>query len=554
LYFIDVDVLYQSQKQRLETILRSRSMTDDLFFSRDYQLSNVDSAARLRDLEDFYTATPEVKQLINDAYLEVARAKKLVRLEQQADEADLFNFHKVEFRPAGIAACAKRIEVGRPQSNPLLIFVCLTLCVGSYNGFGRKAMNLLKSCRFLQSFCKWNGFELPKKSTIHEANGIIGPERLAKITSLHIAYGCKILKDKGQEEQLKEIVADSSPLVSASAKPCHEANAARLLGKAEKAILAAEAELAMPPQKSLAGPMKTATGELLMGASGSQAADARADKGKDKAKQAAQRRQKFLQQSRKSWGKGMVDAAEKLDSRLEKARAKLSLSTQSKLGPALDRAESEIMTCQRIVEAVSDIWVYGIAVAKEHDFPFSCSDDDASFIVKGGRPTIFGYKLQLAMTRRGFILSALLPIGNNSDSANYVPLLDEVKAAIGKAPEMFTVDDGYPSAANLAYARKVGVVHPVFKGAKSKKLLGAEYDTVPQQRGRNNRSAAEGGISRGKNDYHLGEATSFGHDAVKGEVSLKVLASNTKVLRHIIDPKNKLAHLCAPPALHARAS
>lgn len=338
-------------------------------------------------------------------------------------------------------------------------------------------------------------------------------------------------------------------MVSASAKPCHEANAVRLLGKAEKAILAAETALAMPAKNSLASPMKTATGELLMGAAGSQAADARAVKGKDRAKQAAQRRQKLLQQSRKTWEKGMGDAVDKLDTRLEKARTKLSLATQSKHGPALDQAESELMACQRIIEAVSDIRVYGTAVAKEHDFPFSCSDDDASFIVKSGRPTHFGYKMQVAMTSRGFILSAQLPIGNNSDSANYIPLLDDVTAALGKAPAAFIVDDGYPSAANLAYARRIGVVHPVFKGAKSKKLLGAEYDTEPQRQGRNKRSAVEGGISHGKAVFNLGEARSFSHEAVKGEFSLKVLASNVKVLRHIIDPKNKLALIHARHAI-----
>ena len=524
-------------------------MSDDLFASYDYQLSNVDSAARLRDLEAFFDATPAVKALINEAYLEVAQAKKLVRLERQVEEAELFGYHKIEFRPVGLAACAQRVEKTRPQTNPLLIFVCLSLCIGCYNGFGKKAMTLFWSCRYLRSFCKWHGFDLPARSTIHEAKGILGDERLAKITALHAAYGCKALKANGQEEQLRDIVADSTPVVSASAKPCHEANAVRLLGKAEKAILAAETALAMPAKNSLASPMKTATGELLMGAAGSQAADARAVKGKDRAKQAAQRRQKLLQQSRKTWEKGMGDAVDKLDTRLEKARTKLSLATQSKHGPALDQAESELMACQRIIEAVSDIRVYGTAVAKEHDFPFSCSDDDASFIVKSGRPTHFGYKMQVAMTRRGFILSAQLPIGNNSDSANYIPLLDEVTAALGKAPAAFIVDDGYPSAANLAYARRIGVVHPVFKGAKSKKLLGAEYDTEPQRQGRNKRSAVEGGISHGKAIFNLGEAKSFSHEAVKGELSLKVLASNVKVLRHIIDPKNKLALIHARHAI-----
>jgi hypothetical protein len=285
-------------------------MSHDFFGRYDHQLSAHPDAALIRDLEAFFTETPAIKTAIVTTQDAAAKAKKAERLKSQALQFDLFAPIELFLRPgadkdhqpAAIAAAASCLEVGRPSTHPLLLFVCFSLCVGHYNGFGKKALARLTGCRFVHSFCAWHGFTLPSRSTLYAAQRLLNSSTVVNFVALQAQAGAQALEAAGHGDQTDIVIADSTPVVSASAKPCNEANAARLIVRAEVALVKAEVALGLPPGETLADNLKSATGQFLMGVSGSQSAAARAKNGdKSKAKKTAVRRATLLKQSRRTW-------------------------------------------------------------------------------------------------------------------------------------------------------------------------------------------------------------------------------------------------------------
>ena len=530
---------------------------NDLFHHYGYRLASHANAAMIRDLEAFYLGHPEIRNGIRDAVDAHARAQKAKRLIAKTRDFEIFEEPFLTLPPGagpvstpeGIQAAAQNLDEGRPGTHPLLLFVCIWLCVGRYGGFGKQARANLSACQYLQSFCAWHGFKLPGRSTLYEIYRILPHAAIDAWLTLQGQDGKAVLDAAGESSQTQVIVADSTPIQSASSNPCHEANCVRLISRAEAALAAAEAVMGEAVDKAsedAVAKLKSQTGQLLMGASSSQTSSSRATKGGELAKKNAARRAKLLKQAQRQWCRTSQKAILHLDGkleRIEKHLATTSLDPRGRIATACDKANSALMDAQLVLDAVGDIQRHGVSVAKEHEFPFSCSDRDASFIVKGGRDTVFGYKAQLAMSSRGFIYAFHIPPGNNSDSVAYQPLLDDVMKCLGTPPRAFIVDDGYVSAANQAAAKDKGVAIPCFKGAKAKKLLGAEYDAEAQVNNRDTRSAVEGGISRGKNQHGLDRATTFGLDAVRREMTIKVMIRNFVVLRNIVDPKFTRAEL-----------
>ena len=166
---------------------------------------------------------------------------------------------------------------------------------------------------------------------------------------------------------------------------------------------------------------------------------------------------------------------------------------------------------------------------------YSMSDDDASFIKKGGRETIFGYRPSFSCSAMGFISSFTLEAGNTNDSKAFSKCLERNKEATGVYPSMISVDDGYSSIKNLNLAIDQEASLISISGSKGKKILGTElYDSQQYKLARNIRSISEGTISKLKNYHGLKRFRVCGIKRVRQETFIAVIGFNLERLCQLL--------------------
>ena len=87
----------------------------------------------------------------------------------------------------------------------------------------------------------------------------------------------------------------------------------------------------------------------------------------------------------------------------------------------------------------------------------SLFEPHADIIVKGGRDTQYGHKLNLVAGRSGLILDLVIESGNPADAERFLPMLERHIAFYGRPPRQAAADGGYASADNLGQAKAHGV-------------------------------------------------------------------------------------------------
>lgn len=168
---------------------------------------------------------------------------------------------------------------------------------------------------------------------------------------------------------------------------------------------------------------------------------------------------------------------------------------------------------------------------EEHEQILSVADSDAAIICKGGREPNFGYKPQLAASRRGFITAAIVTTGNPSDAQSLLPLLDAHVSRCGLTPSLGTVDDGYSSAENWRLAvEKRGLKALSMNGAKGKavvdKINPELWTSEVYKEGRRLRGLMESPIAVLKQSSGFDRMRRSGVDAVRREIFEKIIAYN----------------------------
>ena len=83
-------------------------------------------------------------------------------------------------------------------------------------------------------------------------------------------------------------------------------------------------------------------------------------------------------------------------------------------------------------------------------------------IVKGGRGTHSGHKVNLATGRSGMALDVVVEDGNPADNSRCLPMLERHVAHYGTVPTHAAFDGGYASRRNLDEAKALGVKVAVF--------------------------------------------------------------------------------------------
>jgi IS5 family transposase len=188
--------------------------------------------------------------------------------------------------------------------------------------------------------------------------------------------------------------------------------------------------------------------------------------------------------------------------------------------------ETDIRNLLQVIECCEARVIHELKVPAE-DKVASVADCSASFIVKGGRETVVGYKPQLGRSGKGFILGLIVPSGNAADSGQLIPMFNQVVERTGVVPPIVSTDDGYSSAAGRDELKARGVKVVSISGAKGKHITPQEeWDDPDYVAARNGRSAVESLMFTIKQGFDFGRVMRRGLNNVRAELLEKVLAYN----------------------------
>ena len=201
-------------------------------------------------------------------------------------------------------------------------------------------------------------------------------------------------------------------------------------------------------------------------------------------------------------------------------------SRRALLQQVRERMRTDLCDARRVASYASD------RVFKDQTLPstekvLSLSDGSASFIQKGSRNPLIGYKPQLVRSQNGFVTSLLVPEGNAADAIMLVPAIRDSIKRTGVVAALVSSDDGYASAKGRDKLLAMGVKAISISGAKGKKLTDPDdWDSEAYRDARRCRSAVESLMFTIKDGFAFGELGRRGIDAVRNELLEKVLAYN----------------------------
>jgi hypothetical protein len=239
---------------------------------------------------------------------------------------------------------------------------------------------------------------------------------------------------------------------------------------------------------------------------------------------------KFHQQYRQllTRGKKVLAALEKEFGSLEQDLQieAFAPSQRIMIGRVVEQLRRDLSDARRVSQYTHD------RVFEQKNLPskekvLSLSDGSASFIQKGSREPVIGYKPQLVRSANGFVASLLVPEGNAADAAMLVESIIDAFSRTGVIAGVVSTDDGYASAKGRDMLLAMGVKTISISGAKGKKLTTPEdWESETYQEARRYRSAVESLMFTIKDGFAFGQLGRRGIEAVRDELLEKVLAYN----------------------------
>jgi IS5 family transposase len=185
--------------------------------------------------------------------------------------------------------------------------------------------------------------------------------------------------------------------------------------------------------------------------------------------------------------------------------------------------------------------VYDISWRKEingeqvpnKDKIFSIYEQHTDIIVKGGRKSQFGHKINLATGKSNLVLHCEVLKGNPSDGKLHSPTLDSVIENYGQGPRDIASDGCYANVSNLRHAQNQGVVNVVFN-----KITNSLKNQVSSQnmetRLKKWRSGIEANISNIKRGFKLQRCIWKGWAHFQAKVLWSVIAYNIRVMTQLM--------------------
>jgi transposase, IS5 family len=163
----------------------------------------------------------------------------------------------------------------------------------------------------------------------------------------------------------------------------------------------------------------------------------------------------------------------------------------------------------------------------------SLFEPHADIIVKGGRDTQYGHKINLVAGKSGLILDLVIETGNPADSERFLPMLERHAAFWGRPPRQAAADGGYASGHNLQQAKARGIRDMAFHKKAGLRIEDMVKSRWVYRKLRNFRAGIEAGISCLKRAYRLGRCTWRGFDHFRAYVWSSVVAYNLALVTRL---------------------
>jgi hypothetical protein len=518
----------------------------DCFFTQNYLISSHDDAVILRDAERIFKANPWIETQITEDLDRAALAhrRKSRQLEREK-EAIAMGAPFLEVKPASRAVRERPLGIGRKRTPGLVVFLaCILGC--SKGSFVYKDF---ESNIFLQGFLAGHGMSMPERTVLLRLVAKLDESTIGALLKTVVEDCARRCREADIPEEVADVFIDSTACDSASAPLCDESTLAGFVAQTDRDAVQLAKLIGLPYKPLEPALLRQAAAAVLdAGRKASRPVKSEAKtKEKNKLRKDAQKRLLKLADASLAHVNLLADAAQDW---FDKNPA---LSTTHQLHAEL---VGGLIDAQQIVEVLIDVYKFGPLAAKGEERPLSLSDPDASPILKGQRQMIFGYKPQLACSAHGLILGLTLPHGNEADSEAFTEILRQTHRTLGGIDQL-SVDDGYSSAANRAFAFKLGIRVVSFKGAKGKKITPKEeYESEANRELRRRRPCVEGTISSAKRVEGIGQLRTFSRIAAYRELVFKAIAHNLRRTPAIIAAAKLKAHKaflasCASAGTHA---
>ena len=191
--------------------------------------------------------------------------------------------------------------------------------------------------------------------------------------------------------------------------------------------------------------------------------------------------------------------------------------------------QEKVRACNDLLERVVDQTrrrVFGGETVPAQEKVVSLFEPHTDIIVKGGRGTHYGHKVNFATGRSGLALDVVVEDGNPADSARCLPMLARHVEHYGAAPTHAAFDGGYASRENLKAAKALGVTHAVFHKKRGMKVADMTPSAWLYRQLKRFRAGVEAGISYLKRCFGLGLCRWRGLPRFKAYVQSAVFAHN----------------------------
>lgn len=157
----------------------------------------------------------------------------------------------------------------------------------------------------------------------------------------------------------------------------------------------------------------------------------------------------------------------------------------------------------------------------------SLSDRCASFIQKGEREAVIGYKPQVCRSGNGIVTGCEIEQGNPKDSTRLCPVIKAHMKNTASTPVVVTVDDGYSSKGVREKLLSLGISTVSINGSKGKRITPTEqWESEAYKAARDSRSAVESMIFTLRFKFQLYRFSRRGIESVTAEFTEKCIAYN----------------------------
>jgi len=221
----------------------------------------------------------------------------------------------------------------------------------------------------------------------------------------------------------------------------------------------------------------------------------------------------------------LMGEAEQFEKRWEPGRFKPSRRQQ--IQRAHEQNKEDLEAIGRVIEYSRKRVCEGESTPANEKV-LSLGDDQASFIKKGDREPVIGYRPRVSRSKQGFVTELNVPVGNPSDSTQLEDAVRAHQNNTGVFPKSVTVDDGFANQDQRETVLQMpGVQTVCIAGSRGKSMTPDEqWESDWYQQLRKDRSAVESLIFTVKYGFSFGQLARRGADAVRAELLEDVLAYN----------------------------